>query len=201
MKPWQHFKTITWHRWLVRQGCFRVGLYWQGITHDLSKYSPTEFMTGARYFQGDRSPNAAEREDKGYSEAWMHHKGRNRHHYEYWTDMNRQTRNYESVEMPLKYLVEMVMDRRAACLVYQGKDYKDDSALIYFDQSREKDLMHPETNRQLRYILVMLAEKGEKETFRYLKEEVLTGTPWPWEELKRNRMRFASDFPYILLWK
>ena len=182
MKAWQHFKTITKHKALVLDGCFRVGLYWQGIAHDLSKYSPTEFMTGARYFQGDRSPNAAEREDKGYSEAWMHHKGRNRHHYEYWTDMNRQTRNYESVEMPRKYLVEMVMDRRAACLVYQGKDYKDDSALNYFDRSREKDLMHPETNRQLRYILVMLAEKGEKETFRYLKEEVLTGKPWPWEE-------------------
>ena len=181
MKTWQHFKTITKHKALVMDGCFRVGLYWQGITHDLSKYSPTEFWVGARYFQGNRSPNAAEREDKGYSEAWMHHKGRNRHHYEYWTDMNRQTRNYESVEMPRKYLVEMVMDRRAACKVYQGKDYRDDSALAYFDRSREKALMHPETNRQLRHILLMLAEKGEKETFRYLKEEVLTGKPWPWE--------------------
>ena len=181
MKAWQHFKTITKHKALVLDGCFRVGLIWQGITHDLSKYSPTEFWVGARYFQGNRSPNAAEREDKGYSEAWMHHKGRNRHHYEYWTDMNRQTRNYESVEMPRKYLVEMVMDRRAACKVYQGKDYRDDSALAYFDRSREKALMHPETNRQLRHILLMLAEKGEKETFRYLKEEVLTGKPWPWE--------------------
>ena len=91
MKAWQHFKTITKHRWLVLKGCFRVGLYAQGLTHDLSKYSPTEFRMGAKYYQGTRSPNAAEREDKGYSEAWMHHKGRNRHHYEYWTDMNRET--------------------------------------------------------------------------------------------------------------
>jgi len=182
MKAWQHLKTITKHKALVMDGCFRVGLIWQGITHDLSKYSPTEFLIGARYYQGTRSPNAAEREDKGYSEAWMHHKGRNRHHYEYWTDMNRETRKYESVVMPRKYLVEMVMDRRAACKVYQGKNYRDDSALIYFDRSREKDLMHPETNRQLRHILVMLAEKGEKETFRYLKEEVLAGRPWPWDE-------------------
>ena len=59
MKPWQHFKTITKHRWLVMLGCFRVGLYRQGLTHDLSKYSPTEFWTGARYYQGNRSPNAA----------------------------------------------------------------------------------------------------------------------------------------------
>ena len=181
MKPWQHFKTITHHRWLVRQGCFRIGLYWQGLTHDLSKYSTVEFWTGARYYQGDRSPNAAERDDKGYSEAWMHHKGRNRHHYEYWTDMSRQTRNYEAIPMPRKYLAEMVMDRRAACMTYQGKAYKDDSALIYFDRSREKALMHPQTQRELRHILVMLAEKGERETFRYLKEEVLTGKPFPWE--------------------
>ena len=108
MKAWQHFKTITRHRFIVMAGCFRVGLYWQGLTHDLSKYSPTEFLQGARYYQGIRSPNAAEREVKGYSEAWMHHKGRNRHHYEYWTDMNMERRVYESVPMPRKYLVEPI---------------------------------------------------------------------------------------------
>ena len=182
MKAWQHFKTITKHRWLVMCGCFRVGLIWQGLTHDLSKYSLTEFRAGMKYFQGTRSPNAAEREEKGYSEAWMHHKGRNRHHYEYWTDMNRQTRRYESVEMPRKYLVEMVMDRRAACRVYEGKNYKDDSALNYFLRSLERELMNPETRRQLAHILTMLAEKGEKETFRYLRSDVLGGRPFPWEE-------------------
>ena len=179
MKIWQHFKTITYHRWLVRAGCFRVGLYWQGLTHDLSKYSPTEFWVGARYFQGIRSPNAAEREEKGYSEAWMHHKGRNRHHNEYWTDLNRETRRYAPIPMPRKYLVEMVMDRRAACMVYQGEQYRDDSALAYFNRSFERQTMHTRTQRELEYILTMLAEKGEKETFRYLKEEVLTGKPFP----------------------
>ena len=181
MKAWQHFKTITHHKWLVFQGCCRIGLYWQGLTHDLSKYSPTEFRAGAKYYQGTRSPNAAEREDKGYSEAWMHHKGRNRHHYEYWTDMNRQSKTYESVPMPRKYLAEMVMDRRAACMTYQGKAYKDDSALIYFERGLEKDKMHPKTREELRYILVMLAEQGEEVTFRYLKENVLAGKPFPWE--------------------
>ena len=187
VKPWQHFKTITYHRYLVMCGCFRVGLFWQGLTHDLSKYSPTEFWTGARYYQGTRSPNAAEREDKGYSEAWMHHKGRNRHHYEYWTDMSRQTRCYESVIMPRKYLVEMVMDRRAACKVYQGKAYTDGSALAYFAKSRERELMHPETKRQLEYILTMLRDAGEKQTFQYLKQNVLCGKPFPWEnQMQQN---------------
>lgn len=184
MKAWHHFITITRHRLLVMDGCFRVGLIWQGLTHDLSKYSSTEFRAGARYYQGDRSPNAAEREDKGFSEAWMHHKGRNRHHYEYWTDMNLKTRQYESVPMPRKYLVEMVMDRRAACMVYQGKNYHPSSALEYLEKSKEKALFHPRTLQELTYILTMLKDEGEKDTFRYLRSHVLKGRPFPWEEKK-----------------
>ena len=169
-KTWGHFKTITHHRFLVMVGCFRVGLIRQGLTHDLSKYSPTEFWEGARYYQGNRSPNAAEREDKGYSEAWMHHKGRNRHHYEYWTDMNRQTRSYESVPMPKRYLAEMVMDRIAACKTYEGKAYTQASALNYFLKSRERELMHPKTREELEVLLRMLQDRGEGETFRYIRQ-------------------------------
>lgn len=169
-KTWGHFKTITHHRFLVMAGCFRVGLIRQGLTHDLSKYSPTEFWEGARYYQGNRSPNAAEREDKGYSEAWMHHKGRNRHHYEYWTDMNRQTRCYESVPMPKRYLAEMVMDRIAACKTYEGKAYTPASALNYFLKSRERELMHPKTREELEVLLRMLQDRGEGETFRYIRQ-------------------------------
>ena len=182
MKAWQHLKTINHHKWLVLCGCFRVGLYWQGICHDLSKYSPSEFRAGAKYYQGTRSPNAAEREDKGYSEAWMHHKGRNRHHCEYWTDMNRETKVYAPIPMPRKYLAEMVMDRRAACMTYQGKDYTDASALRYYERGLERNFMHEQTNRELQFLLTMLAEKGEKETFRYIKEVVIPGKPFPWEE-------------------
>ena len=174
--------TITKHRWLVMCGCFRVGLIWQGLTHDLSKYTPTEFWNGAKYYQGVRSPNAAEREDKGYSEAWMHHKGRNRHHYEYWTDMGMETLNYEAVPMPRKYLVEMVMDRRAACMTYEGKNYTHGSALRYFKKSRERSLMHMKTRRELEYLLIMLRDEGESVTFRYLQKNVLKGKPFPWEE-------------------
>ena len=169
-KTWGHFKTITHHRFLVMAGCFRVGLIRQGLTHDLSKYSPTEFWEGARYYQGNRSPNAAEREDKGYSEAWMHHKGRNRHHYEYWTDMNRQTRSYESVPMPKRYLAEMVMDRIAACKTYEGKASTPASALNYFLKSRERELMHPKTREELEVLLRMLQDRGEGETFRYIRQ-------------------------------
>ena len=182
MKFWQHFKTITKHRLLVMDGCFRVGLYWQGLCHDLSKYSPTEFMIGVKYYQGTRSPNTAERDEKGYSEAWMHHKGRNKHHFEYWTDISAETRQYAPLPMPRKYLVEMVMDRRAACMTYEGEAYTDGSALAYLRKSQERFRMNPQTLRELDYLLEMLQEQGEKKTFAYLKSQILKGKPFPWEQ-------------------
>ena len=86
MHPIAHFRTISEHRHLVCRYCLRLGLIRQGLTHDLSKYSPEEFWRGARYYQGYRSPNDAERAETGMSRAWLHHKGRNKHHFEYWID-------------------------------------------------------------------------------------------------------------------
>lgn len=110
MKAWQHFKTITTHKMWVMRYCFKIGLYWQGLTHDLSKYSPTEFLVGMKYYQGDRSPNNAEREDTGMSKSWMHHKGRNKHHFEYWIDygINCDT-IIKGVPMPRRYVAEMII--------------------------------------------------------------------------------------------
>ncbi|KIR01711.1 hypothetical protein P261_00525 [Lachnospiraceae bacterium TWA4] len=127
----KHFLVITRHKLEVMKGCFKVGLYWQGLVHDLSKYSPTEFCVGVYYFQGDRSPNAAEREIKGASTAWMHHKGRNKHHYEYWSDAKMDKTGYECCDMPPKYFVEMIMDRIAASKIYKGDGYTDEVPLNY----------------------------------------------------------------------
>jgi len=178
----KHFMTITKHKWWVFRFCIKAGIPWQGIMHDLSKYSPTEFIVGARYYQGVRSPNAAEREDIGYSTAWIHHKGRNRHHFEYWTDLNRQTGRYESVPMPRKYLAEMIMDRRAACMTYQGNAYTDASPYNYFASSHDRTLMHPKLDRELEYLLMMLRDEGERKTFRYIKEQVIPRNTFPWEK-------------------
>ena len=182
MKAWQHFCTITRHRWLVRKNCFRVGLFWQGLTHDLSKYTPTEFKVGAKYYQGNRSPNGAERKEKGYSTAWIHHKGRNRHHFEYWNDFNPETKRYDSVPMPRRYVAESIMDRIAACRVYEGEIYTNASAVNYLDRSMDGRLMHSRTYREMKYILTMLKDEGEANTFVYIKNHVLTGKPFPWEE-------------------
>ena len=120
MKALAHFHTITKHKILVMKECFRVGLYRQGLLHDLSKYSPSEFLIGCKYYQGDRSPNNAEREDKGYSSAWLHHKGRNKHHYEYWIDYSLDGKHVlAGMKMPVRYVVEMFLDRIAASKVYK----------------------------------------------------------------------------------
>lgn len=150
--------------------CFKVGLIGQGLKHDLSKYSPTEFFAGAKYYQGNRSPQSKEREVLGYSAAWLHHKGRNKHHFEYWTDFADGRKVY--VEMPAKYLAEMVCDRIAACKIYLGKDYTSSSPLEYFEKRTDKEGMNPKTCEQLRYFLTQLSVNGEKSTLKELKEFV-----------------------------
>lgn len=118
---WLHFKKICIHKFWVAYYCFKFGLYWQGITRDLSKFSPIEFWESVKYYQGTSSPINAAKEDKGYSLAWQHHKGRNPHHYEYWTD------NYDKgttcIRMPEKYLKELICDYLGAARAYLGKDF------------------------------------------------------------------------------
>ena len=158
----------------VLEGCFRVGLYWQGLTHDLSKYSVTEFWRGARYYQGTRSPNAEEREEKGYSEAWMHHKGRNRHHFEYWWDYNPKTRRNEPVEMPIRFFAEMFCDRVAASKIYMQDKYTQACPLQYFQRSTAQKVgtIHPSTAAMLTEMLELLANEGEDAAFAELRRRV-----------------------------
>ena len=168
-----HFKTITYHKYLVMKHCFKVGLYRQGLLHDLSKYAPSEFLIGAKYYTGTCSPNAQERKALGYSTAWLHHKGRNMHHLEYWLDYGHKDPGMVGHPMPTKYMVELCMDRIAACKVYHGASYTDADPLEYLKLSRDSKLMHETTRTQVMEILTMLRDKGEDETFRYIRDVVL----------------------------
>ena len=164
-----HLNTIMSHRRKVICHCAKAGILWRGLLHDLSKYSPTEFIPGVRHFVGTRSPNEGERAIKGYSAAWMHHKGRNRHHFEYWTDYNPETKLMSPVKMPIVFVKEMFCDRVAASKVYQGKNYIDEHPYKYFAPGKVRRSIHPETSDLLESWLLMLKEKGEKETFRHIK--------------------------------
>lgn len=174
MKWFSHLKTINHHKWLVMKHCFQCGLYKQGLLHDLSKYSWTEFSVGAKYYQGNRSPNNAEREAKGYTSAWLHHKGRNKHHLEYWIDYSlNPEEGITGMEMPVKYVVEMFCDRIAASKNYSPETYQDSAPLEYYERGRDKYPMHPNTRALLERLLHMLAEKGEEQTFSYIRNELL----------------------------
>ncbi|MGN0373005.1 MAG: DUF5662 family protein [Enterocloster sp.] len=174
---WNHFHTITKHRRLVRKHCFKIGLYWQGLTHDLSKYSPEEFWVGVKYYQGTRSPNAAEREITGFSRAWLHHKGRNKHHFEYWIDISKnKEEGLVGNKMPLKYVAEMICDRIAACEVYRGENYTSAAPWEYYQFTRKYITIHPETRALLEKLLLMLKDQGEEAAYAYLRRLLKKGT-------------------------
>lgn len=193
-----HMSTVGRHRRLVRKYCFRMGLYRQGLTHDLSKYSPTEFSSGIKYYQGTRSPNAQERQELGYSTAWMHHKGRNPHHFEYWTDCSLESHLYEPLDMPNRYFAEMIADRIAASQTYLGERYTSEAPLAYHNRSKESRQMNPCTVLKLEFILGLISESGEDTALQFLKRvcsENLQFDAWTdiLTEIQRKQSYTATD--------
>ena len=175
-----HLTTVIRHRNAVIYHAFKAGILWRGLLHDLSKFSPTEFFAGAKYYtDGTRSPNEGERADFGHSKAWMHHKGRNRHHFEYWTDYNPETKVVSPVEMPLVFVKEMFCDRVAASKIYQGSNYTDKHPLEYYKRGTVKRPIHPETARVLEDLLYTLAEHGESAAFRKIRKMLMKRKPLP----------------------
>ena len=156
-KIFGHLHTVNKHRFKVFCLCCRVGIPWRGLVHDLSKYSPSEFFEGIKYYQGKRSPIEKCREINGYSNAWIHHKGRNKHHYEYWYDY------YSPVVtpiMPFKYFLELVCDSIAAGQTYQGKNWNQHYELKYWEFVREKAIIHPKMRKLLDRVYLDISEKG-----------------------------------------
>ena len=166
MKLFKHLKTVHTHRKAVRKLCFKCGLYKQGLVHDLSKYSPEEFFYSVKYWTGDHSPIENQIDDIGYSEAWLHHVGRNKHHFEHWVDLAHEGRNGEFCiicEMPLKYIAEMFCDRVGASKAYLWDKYTNDSPLKYAQKGEERNqkLMTKRVHDILYGWLGDLAEFGE----------------------------------------
>lgn len=190
----EHFLTIVHHKRLVMQGCFKVGLYWQGLTHDLSKFSLAEFPMGAKYYQGNKSPNVAERKDRGYSSAWLHHKGRNKHHLEYWRDYDENNGGEMSgMKMPGRYVAEMFWDRVAANKTYKKEDYKPSDPWEYYKKGKSRKLMHPETAELLEKMLKILKYKGEDAAAAYIKNKVLKKEDYFWIDRRIKDILLIKD--------
>lgn len=204
MKALEHLHTINHHKKLVMEGCFKIGLYKQGLLHDLSKYTPTEFLVGCKYYQGNMSPNNAERAAIGYSSAWLHHKGRNKHHMEYWIDYGAGEKGAGhgaicGMKMPLCYVAEMYVDRVSASKNYQKENYRNDSALKYYLHGRQYHILHEDTKAMLELLLVYLAVKGEDRVNAFLKYKVLRGkVPYEKDVLIKMRKSLEKKLPYPL---
>lgn len=156
-----HFKKICVHKYWVGYYCFKAGLYWQGIIHDLSKFSPIEFWESVKYYQGTSSPIDVSKKVNDYSKAWFHHRGRNLHHYEYWQD------NFDKggnpVMMPQKYAFEMFCDYIGAARTYQGKDFSFKNELEWWNKKKSNGIaMHPQTKEFIDEMMHACARHGEK---------------------------------------
>lgn len=158
-----HLRTITKHRHMVIKHCKKAGILWQGLRHDLSKYSPTEFIPGVKYYTGTKSPNEGERIDKGYSVAWLHHKGRNKHHWEYWYD---EFADIKAAVVPYKYAVEMACDSLSASKVYNGKNWTPKSQIEYWNRTASKRKLNPKIEAFLTEVFETCAEDGIDKTFK-----------------------------------
>lgn len=154
-----HLHTVNKHRFMVCKLCFKCGLYRQGLTHDLSKYSPVEFINGVKFYTGKASPHLGERETYGYSKAWLNYKGRNKHHGEYWQDIGSDEFTHP-IDMPKKYLIEMVCDRVAASMIYLGENYTDKAPLDYYQNHKDENQFSSYTRFYLEEYLMNIANYG-----------------------------------------
>ena len=152
-----HFMVITRHKWVVFKLCCKVGQPWRGLVHDLSKYSPTEFWEGVKYFNGKHSPITDAKKDKGYSQAWLHHKGRNKHHTDYWVDLSAPDK---TPIIPYQYVAEMLCDKLAAGMVYKGKDWTKDYELDYWLNERDKTLVNDQVEALITEFLTQVSKDG-----------------------------------------
>lgn len=158
-KAWKHFKTVMKHKAIVYRECKACGIWWQGVIHDLSKFSITEFLPSARYFQGDKSPIEAEKAKEGYSIAWLHHKGLNKHHWEWWTDFDKNGRVYPN-RIPKKYVVEMICDWIGAGKAYSKEKWTQAEPLEYFEKVEYARHFQWETKSAIYSFLELIKEYG-----------------------------------------
>lgn len=153
----KHFNTINKHKLIVFYLCCRCGLFWRGLVHDLSKYSPIEFFECVKYYQGTRSAIPSARKDKGYSEAWLHHKGRNKHHEEYWYD---EYAPEQAAPIPYKYVAELICDNLAAGKTYNGKNWTQNTQYEYWLKKQEKIKINKNSNKMILEVLKQVGKKG-----------------------------------------
>jgi hypothetical protein len=165
----KHLKIINNHKKFVRKACFKMGLFWQGIMHDMSKYSLTELLI-CKYYSGNRSPHQNAREALGYSPSWIHHYHTNKHHFQYWWDES-EDGEIIPMKMPYKYVIESFCDMLGASKAYNPKNWEPGMLLTYWqDKCVGKRIMQVKSTQLVDFLITKLAELGENEFYKWYKE-------------------------------
>ena len=165
----KHLKTVRTHRKYVRKACFKMGLWWQGLTHDLSKYSLTELKI-CKYYTGKGSPHQVAREELGYSPSWIHHYHTNKHHHMFWIDET-ETGEIIPMKMPYRYVIESLADMLGASKAYNKTNWKPQMLLDYWEQKcLGKRIMHKDSVQLLDTLIRQLVSQGENNFFIWYKE-------------------------------
>lgn len=136
----EYIKYILKHKYYVGVECFKRGLYWQGLIHDLSKFSSKEFVAYMNMYTRPKITGikVTQRVKIDFNKAWLNHIHNNPHHWEYWV------LDGEPLDMPDKYIKEMVCDWVGAGMAIHGepnpnKWYKlNESAIILTAATKAK---------------------------------------------------------------
>lgn len=163
----KHIKLVMRHKRYVFKAMKDCGHPIQGMLHDLSKFSPTEFLESIRYYQGDRSPIEAAKEDKGYSDAWFHHRGRNKHHSQYWVDIS--FGEVIPCKIPWKYLVEHICDTIGAGKAYMGDKWTKSAPIDYWNMKDSKSYYHNDTRSIIEYVYLLIKMYGWEDVSKLIK--------------------------------
>lgn len=157
----KHLKLVSKHKWLVFKFSIKLGIPIRGLLHDLSKFSFDEFFESINYYDGKKSPITMCKIENGYSQAWVHHKGRNKHHDSYWVDLN--SKQVAPV-IPYKYMAEMICDKLSACITYMGKDWTNSSEYDYWQKEKTKIILNPKCENFLTEVFIEVKNNGIEKT-------------------------------------
>lgn len=131
------------HKWYVFIECCHFGLPWAGLTHDLSKLTPAEWLPYVNFFYNHSSVKSIRDEQQAaFDAAWNHHQKVNPHHWQYWV-MLFDTGSQRVLPIPDRYRKEMIADWRGASRAIKGTDNTVEWYLLNYDNMQ----LHAETRQ------------------------------------------------------
>jgi hypothetical protein len=159
----KYLRYVLRHRWFVMVECFKVSLYWRGISHDLSKFRPSEFIPYARFFYGSSKPKRdttgyykpTDTGDNKFDFAWLLHQKVNDHHWQWWI-LPEDEGGIKILPMTDDAVIEMVCDWVGAGKA-QGylspKEAPMQECQRWYEKNKAKMQLHPSTRKTVEYIL------------------------------------------------